>query len=650
MAESKAAALDTVLVLGSGGREHAIAWKLAQSSRVGKVLVAPGNGGTAGGKIVNISGLDVSDHSSIARFCESRGVDFVVVGPEAPLAAGIVDSLAAASVPTFGPRKSAARIEASKAFSKEFMARHGIPTAEFKTFSDYKQARSYLETVNHKVVLKASGLAAGKGVLLPENTSDALEALEEIMVDKAFGTAGSHVVIEERLSGPEVSVLAFTDGTHVILMPAAQDHKRALDGDFGLNTGGMGAYAPAPVLTASLREFAREKVIKKAVDGLRREGSPFVGVLYAGLMLDPQKGPMVLEFNCRFGDPETQAILPLLQSDLYVTMRACVNGDLASTHVEFSNQSAVTVVAASGGYPKKYKKGKNISGVAAAESVPGAFVFHAGTKRENENLLTNGGRVLAVTGVASGMAPALRAAYNGLDCIKFEGKQYRLDIAQRALGEGRQLRVAVLGSTRGTDLQAIIDRAHRPGSANRQHCNVVCVASNRSKAGILERAKRYKIPAQFVSSKGLSRVAYDAKVGEALEQYKPDLILLIGYMRIISAEFIAKWQGRMLNVHPSLLPKFAGGMDINVHEAVLKSGDKETGCTVHFVEEKVDAGKIVVQKACAVRPGDTPETLKMRVQALEGDALIEAIYRFRLGLLTEFSPFRDEGKESSSKK
>ncbi|GAB5362119.1 hypothetical protein AAMO2058_000770900 [Amorphochlora amoebiformis] len=602
-----------VLLIGSGGREHTMAWKIAQSPKVAKVYVAPGNGGVQGAKLERLPGLQVDDHKSVIEECKKLGVTLVAVGPEAPLAKGIADFLNKNGVKVFGPEKKAAEIEASKAFSKDFMAKYKIPTAEYKNFTDFKKAQAYLKGVKHQVVIKASGLAAGKGVVLPETTEEALENLEQIMVNKEFGAAGDEVVIEERLSGQEASVLAFTDGITVVLMPAAQDHKRIFEGDKGPNTGGMGAYAPAPVLTKELREFVRKNVLQRAVDGLREEGRKFVGVLYAGMMLDPKKGPQTLEFNCRFGDPETQVLLPLLKTDLYDVMHACVNGTLDKLDVQFKDEV--------------------ITGTEDVKN--GAIVFHAGTKLENNTLKTNGGRVLAVTGTGGSLRAALGMAYAGLSKINFEGMQFRRDIAHRALTPERQLRVAVLGSTRGTDLQAIIDKIHEPGSKDPSKINVCAVVSNRKKAYILERARNYKIPAHFVScrdEKGnkVSRGVYDERIEAALQPYAPDLILLIGYMRIVSEPFCKRWDRRLLNVHPSLLPKFAGGMDTNVHEAVLKAKEKETGCTVHFVEEKVDAGEIVIQKSCAVEEKDTTESLKKKVQALEGVALIEAIEKFRL--------------------
>jgi len=432
MAESKETKLATVLLIGGGGREHTMAWKLAQSPKVGKVLVAPGNGGVNGPKLERLLDLNVKDHQAVLDVCKKHGVSLVAVGPEIPLAEGIADFLQDnGGVNVFGPRKNAAEIEASKAFSKDFMAKYKIPTAEYKNFTDFKAAQEYLKQVKHKVVIKASGLAAGKGVVLPETTEEALENLESIMVNKEFGDAGTEVVIEELLGGPEASCLAFTDGTTVVLMPAAQDHKRIFEGDKGPNTGGMGAYSPAPVLTEDLRQFVLKNVLQAAVDGMRAEGRKFVGVLYAGMMLDPKKGPQALEFNCRFGDPETQVLLPLLDTDLYEVMVACCNGTLDKINVKFKDQHAATVVAASEGYPKKYPKGREITGIENVKN--GAVVFHAGTKLDNGKLVTSGGRVLAVTGTGSSLKEALGVAYAGMDKIKFEGMQFRRDIAHRAL-------------------------------------------------------------------------------------------------------------------------------------------------------------------------------------------------------------------------
>jgi len=415
-----------VFVIGSGGREHALAWKLAQSPRVEHVFVAPGNGGTDGAS--RITNAPFNPHSLIS----APRPDLVVVGPEAPLAEGIVDALQAAGVRCFGPTRAAARLESSKVFAKEFMARHGIPTGRAAIFTAYEPALAYLRRSDGPVVIKASGLAAGKGVIVPETPAEAEVALRQIMVERQFGAAGDEVLIEERLTGPEVSLLAFCDGRTVAAMPPAQDHKRVFDGDRGPNTGGMGAYAPAPIAPPALVEELVAAVLRPAVEGMAAEGAPYVGVLYAGLMLTPA-GPRVLEFNCRFGDPETQAILPLLESDLLDVLEACVEGALDRVTVRWRDAAAATVVAASEGYPGPYPKGREIAGIADAAALPGVIVFHAGTRRTADGrLVTDGGRVLAVTGVGADLRQALDRAYAGIRRIHFEGMHYRRDIGAKA--------------------------------------------------------------------------------------------------------------------------------------------------------------------------------------------------------------------------
>ena len=415
------------LIIGSGGREHAITWKVTQSPKADQVFVLPGNPGTAQ-IATNVEGISVDDHAAVVAFCKANQIDLVIVGPEAPLADALVDSLSEAGIRCFGPSQAAAQIEASKVFAKDFMLRYRIPTARYGAFSKFETALGYLDTVAYPIVIKASGLAAGKGVILPETDEEAEATLKSILIGRTFGDAGSEVVIEERLNGQEVSLMAFTDGKTVLPMLPAQDHKRLFDGDQGPNTGGMGAYAPAPIFTNELLPEAIEKVLQPAVDGLRNEGRKFVGVLYAGLMLT-EAGIRVLEFNCRFGDPETQVVLPLLATDLVEIAEACVDGRLNEVDVRWKNGAAVCVVLASKGYPEKPAKGQVVSFGELPEDM---ICFHAGTKQNGTAVVTAGGRVFGLTAWADTLESAIDTVYSNVKNVSFDGMQYRKDIAHRA--------------------------------------------------------------------------------------------------------------------------------------------------------------------------------------------------------------------------
>ncbi len=421
-----------VLIVGSGGREHAMAWKAAQSPRLSRQFVAPGNAGTgtlAGGRSENVP-IRASDTASLVAFARKRDVNLVIVGPEDPLANGLADALRDAGIAVFGPSQAAARIESSKAYAKDFMARHSIATARYATFTDFHDAIRHLLSIEYPVVIKASGLAAGKGVIVPDCADDAEAALRDIMLSRSFGAAGDQVVVEERLSGEEVSLLGFSDGVTVRAMPPAQDHKRQRDNDEGPNTGGMGAYAPAPVCPPAMAAELTETILQRAIDGLRAEGHPFVGALFAGLMLTAD-GPRVLEYNCRLGDPETEALMVLLDSDLIDIAEACAAGRLADVDVRWKPGSAACVVMASGGYPGTYETGVPIAGL--DRDPRNAVVFHAGTRTEADHVVTAGGRVLAVTGWGDDIGAALHNAYEAVDGIHFEDAQFRRDIGARAL-------------------------------------------------------------------------------------------------------------------------------------------------------------------------------------------------------------------------
>ena len=419
-----------ILVIGSGGREHALAWKLAQSPRQPKLYAVPGNPGMA--EIAEcVAGVSIEDNAALVALAKEKAIDLVVVGPEVPLTNGVVDAMHAAGIKAFGPTKAAAELEGSKSFSKDLMKKYSIPTAKYEVFTDAKAARAYVEQEGAPIVIKADGLAAGKGVIVAETLADALAAVDEILSDKAFGKAGSRVVIEEFMAGEEASLLAFTDGKAIYPMVSSQDHKRAFDGDKGPNTGGMGTYAPAPVMTPQLVEAATEQILKPVIAAMAKEGRPYAGCLYAGLMITAE-GPKVVEFNARFGDPETQVVLPLLESDLVDIMLACADGTLGGMEIEWKRGAAVCVVMASGGYPKAYRKGLPIDGLQKAKAA-GALVFHAGTAKENGQIVTAGGRVLGIVATADRVEDAVERAYKGVSAVSFEGAFYRKDIAHRAL-------------------------------------------------------------------------------------------------------------------------------------------------------------------------------------------------------------------------
>lgn len=415
-----------ILMIGSGGREHALIKKLLESPKVEKIYCAPGNGGIAcDAENVNISAMDIE---GVVNFSKENKIDLVFVAPDDPLAAGMVDALEAEGIRAFGPKKAAAEIEASKVFSKNLMKKYGIPTADYQVFDNSKDAIDYVVNNNMApVVVKADGLALGKGVLICQTVEDAKAAIHSIMDDKKFGESGSRVVIEEFLTGPEVSVLSFTDGKCVKPMVSSKDHKRALDGDKGLNTGGMGTISPNPYYTDEMAEICRKTIFEPTIEAMNKEGRTFKGCLYFGLMLTP-KGPKVIEYNARFGDPETQVVLPRIETDLVDIYEAVIDGTLGDLDIKWKKGAAACVVMASGGYPESYKKGIEMSGLDEKGGVEGAIVYHAGTKLENGKFYTNGGRVLGVTAVDDTLEGALKKAYDAVEKISFEGAHYRKDI------------------------------------------------------------------------------------------------------------------------------------------------------------------------------------------------------------------------------
>ena len=421
-----------VLVIGSGGREHALAWKAAQCKGVTKVFVAPGNAGTANeGMLENID-IPVSDIPGLVKFAQDNAVELTIVGPEQPLVDGVVDAFTAANLPCFGPTKAAAQLEGSKAFTKDFLARHNIPTAEYQNFTEIEPALAYVREKGAPIVVKADGLAAGKGVIVAMSLTEAEDAIKDMLAGNAFGEAGSRVVIEEFLDGEEASFIVMVDGKNIASFATSQDHKRVGDGDTGLNTGGMGAYSPAPVVTKAIHDRIMQEVIIPTVEGMAAEGNDYTGFLYAGLMIMADGTPKVIEYNCRFGDPETQPIMMRLQSDLVALCLKATQGDLANTVIKFDERPAVGIVLAAGGYPGDYKKGLVISGLGKGESSD-AKVFHAGTSVAAESIVTAGGRVLCATAMGNSVTEAQRAAYKLAGNISWDGMFHRNDIAYRAI-------------------------------------------------------------------------------------------------------------------------------------------------------------------------------------------------------------------------
>ncbi len=416
-----------VLIVGSGGREHAIAMSVAKSPKVDKIYCAPGNAGIAGvAECVDIKAMELD---KLADFASENNIDLTIVGMDDPLVAGIVDVFEAKGLRVFGPRKNAAIIEGSKVFSKDLMKKYNIPTAAYESFTDPAKAKEYLEDCKYPIVLKADGLALGKGVLICNTREEAMEGVKTLMQDKQFGDAGNSIVIEEFLTGREVSVLCYCDGTHIKPMTSAQDHKRAKDNDEGLNTGGMGTFSPSPFYDDVARKFCEDYVFQPTMDAMKKEGRDFVGILFVGLILTPD-GPKVLEYNARFGDPEAQVVLPRMKTDIITVMESCIDGKLDEVELEFEDNACVCVILASDGYPEKYEKGKVITGLENFEGKDGYYVFHSGTKFDGDNIVTNGGRVLGITAKGDNLKEARKNAYEATKWVNFDNKYMRNDIGK----------------------------------------------------------------------------------------------------------------------------------------------------------------------------------------------------------------------------
>ena len=419
-----------ILIIGSGGRECALAQKISQSPKCTKLYAVPGNPGIEEFAEC-VAGISIDNNDEVINFAKEYSIDLVVIGPEAPLVSGLVDELTAAGIKAFGPCKAAAQLEGSKIFAKDLMKKYGIPTATYEIFDNVTKACRYIKAAGAPIVVKADGLAAGKGVVVAQTVDEAINAVFEVMEQKTFGEAGSKIVIEKFMDGEEASLLAFTDGKTIVPMIPSQDHKRVNDGDEGLNTGGMGAYAPAPIMTSEIIHKAEEKILKPIIAAMNKEGITYKGCLYAGLMIVNGE-PKVVEFNARFGDPETQVVLPLLESDLVDIMLACVDGGLDKVKIDWSNDSAVCIVLTSGGYPQIYRKGFDIDGINKAKAL-GLTVIHAGTTKVDDRIITSGGRVLGIVAKAGSIREAVDKAYKGVEVISFDNMHYRKDIAHRAL-------------------------------------------------------------------------------------------------------------------------------------------------------------------------------------------------------------------------
>lgn len=421
-----------ILIIGGGGREHALAWKLAKSDRVRKIYVAPGNGGTASGSLI-IENIDLNKTDELISFAKKNHIGLTVVGPEVPLSEGIVDDFQKNNLKIFGPSKAAAQLESSKEFAKDFMRRHNIPTASYQTFTDLNKAKEYVKKNKVPIVIKADGLAAGKGVIIAENEPEAFKALELMLIDNAFGDSGARVVIEEYLEGEEASFIVISDGDSILPLASSQDHKRLLDNDVGPNTGGMGAYSPAPIVTEDVHNKIMAQVIEPTIKGMKSDGINFCGFLYAGLMIDKNNNIKTLEFNCRMGDPETQPILFRLKSDLLPVLLDATNNQLHKSQIEWEDNSSITVVMASKNYPDQPELGDIIYGLDSEKLSTDTFIFHAGTTLENGKIKTSGGRVLGVTAKEKSLKEAKEKVYQLVKKIKFNGAQYRKDIANKAL-------------------------------------------------------------------------------------------------------------------------------------------------------------------------------------------------------------------------
>jgi phosphoribosylamine--glycine ligase len=625
----------SVLVVGSGAREHALAWKLRRSPDVDRLYVAPGNAGTR--LVAENVPAAVTDLNAIARLIEERDIDLTVIGPEVPLALGLADRLRANSRAVVGPDARAARIESSKAFAKTVMRRAGVPTARFGVFDKPAFAFRHLAETSYPLVVKADGLAAGKGVVVCQDIREARAAIEAIMIDRIHGAAGDRVVIEEALSGPEVSLLALVDGENVFPLPVAQDHKRLLDGDAGPNTGGMGAFAPVPFVNRAETAHLIALTMIPVVDMLAAMGTPYRGILFAGLMLTAD-GPRVLEYNCRLGDPEAQAVLPLLADDLLPWLEAVAGGSLAGFSADgprLTGETAVGVVLASSGYPERPQLGAIVEGLDAVSD--DSLVFHAGTSVDAKGrVITAGGRVLTLVATGSTIEEAAQEAYRAP--VRFEGMQRRSDIGRNPSppgplsikgreGDRSAPRIGVLASGEGSNLQAIID-ACRDGAIDAE---IAIVVSHNPMAQALSRAEHAGIPAFTVPLQDrrdpVARRRHEQRLLELLAPLDLDLLVLAGWMRILSADFLARCPCPLINVHPALLDPVSIPVLRGAHAVrdAIALGLPYTGVSVHVVTPEVDAGPVILSEPVEIHTNDDEESLYRRIKVVEHRLLPQAV-------------------------
>tara|TARA_Y100000389_G_C17469094_1_gene528634 strand:- start:4937 stop:7669 length:2733 start_codon:yes stop_codon:yes gene_type:complete len=603
--------MSSVYVIGSGSREHVIIETLLLNNNIDNVYVYPGNSG--------ILALDKVSKSLFKPFTTeffeftSNFIDFVIPSTELELVSGISDALNQRGIRCFGPSAYAARIEGSKIFSKNFMKDNNIPTSDFEVFNDFEKAKKYLISIGYdKVVIKVSGLAAGKGVVLPENIEEGVITLKEMLIDKKFGNAGEEIIIEKRLKGQEVSIMAFCNGNDIHLMPQSQDYKRYGDNDQGLNTGGMGSHAPVYILNESELEIVRQHMLV-VVRKLN-----YKGVLYGGLM-KTDDGIYFLEFNCRFGDPEAQVLLNLLKTDLLTIINDCILGN--PLKIEWKSGYASNVVLSHSDYPiKKSENLLKISGLNLIEQ--NIKIYWANVSEIDNEFYTTGGRVASIVSYSEDMYDSINQVYNNISKIDYEGIYYRRDICLKHLTKQcgrRKIKIAVLGSTNGTSMMGILDKIGR-GELN---ASIEVIVSNKKAANILSKGIERGISNVYLPCrKSETNLEYDRKLITILSAYDVDVVYLIGYMKIVTKNLIDEYNGRIFNIHPSLLPKYPGLMDISVHEEVIKNNEKTSGCTLHHVTEEVDAGKIALQKQCFVNTND-PYELKAKVQELESQLFIE---------------------------